>query len=212
MSSFIYVLLLPCVFSLNDITPMLPEHITQCHEERLARFPAGTEYHMADELVPGVWVGSVCASRNETFLREKQISLALSVANEWNVEGMNLYTGHEGTLYFHIAGLLDDPAREKEEQVLTLLQDAVVVIQYWREHEPWAAGSVLIYCNMGVSRSVTVALAYLMLDPGFARQYSRNKDPLYLAQQKRPVANPNWLYRQVLYKIHDVQHMSHEWL
>jgi len=191
---------------------MPPEQITQCHEERLARLPAGTEYHMADELVPGVWVGSVCASRDELFLRENQISLALSVADEWPVEGINVYTGHEGTLYWHLIGLLDDPTHENEAHVLALVQRAVVAIQDWRQHDPWAAASVLIYCNMGVSRSVTVALAYLMLDRGFYRQYMRNKDPLTLAQEKRPVANPNWLYRQVLYKIHDVQHMSYEWL
>lgn len=197
--------------------PMSPERLQQCHDERadwIARHFPHVPYNAADEIVPGLWVGSVCAARNASFLSEHGIGLALSVANEWNFDGQ-----YGSTRYVYVPGLQDSVDEDGNQVLSTFLNaarqirefkwgndmtDASVYATYLfmrdfeREHR-WSPrqfqmtfarpAAVLVYCNMGVSRSVAVAMAYLRLHSEF--------DPA-LVRKKRPVARPNALYMEVL--------------
>ncbi len=188
------------------VHPMSEEQVAICHAERWAR--VSTLYNSADEIVPGVWVGSVCAARSESFLRYSDVALIAGTADEWFYEGLS---PDNRTEYIAIPGLRDSPDEEDEGAVLLLFQHAVQRIQDWQaRHSPEERrGGILIYCNMGISRSVSVALAYLMMT---GQMPSVNTDPVPFIQAIRPSANPNWLYRQVLGKIYHAEHMSRQWL
>eukprot|EP00042_Codosiga_hollandica_P037269 m.291546 g.291546 ORF g.291546 m.291546 type:complete len:90 (-) comp55099_c0_seq3:50-319(-) len=66
------------------------------------------------------------------------------------------------------------------------ISDALDLCLPFIEEAVTARSAVLVHCNAGVSRSVTVVLAYLMRKQGFALD-----DALALVKDKRPCAQPN---------------------
>ena len=53
--------------------------------------------------------------------------------------------------------------------------------------------NVLVHCSAGVSRSVSIVVAYLMKEKGMS--YS---DSIHYVRKRRPIANPNYSFVQQL--------------
>jgi atypical dual specificity phosphatase len=176
-------------YEIKSIHPMLVDAcLKERHDHALAMGLDAGAYTMADLIIPRLWVGSVCAARSQAFLDEHKITHVISMANEWPLVSANKQTR---PLYEFIQGL-DDSTHENPEKVTATLVSAARHIQTILSNDP--AAHVLVFCNMGVSRSASAVAAYLILI-GQGEQYLQQ---LRLA---RPVAAPNALYRHILNQL-----------
>lgn len=104
------------------------------------------ESAVPDEIVPGLWLGSLDSVRNRHFLRRKGITHVLSIIeNECSFFP-------EMFKYKHIS------AKDCEQQDLT---------PFFEESNAWISegrhkGGVVVHCAMGVSRSASLVIAYVM--------------------------------------------------
>ncbi len=180
MNVLVFVLMGFALAVAYPITMLTPEEVVECHAERYRRLQPKQPYDMADEILPGLWLGSVCAARDPAFLEKHNISIALSMASEWAFEGE-----HHVTDFYHVPGLGDsiDEDFDDAKFAIGLGVRAVRLMRRWRPSQV-----VLVFCNMGVSRSASVVMAYLI----------KEGLNVSLVQEKRPVVQPNALYQKVL--------------
>lgn len=171
--------------------PNPPQFIQQCHDERAVHpLASGNIYNDADQINSFIWLGNVCASRNESFLRENNIGLALSVADEWSIDGY-WESGLFRINYMYVPGLRDSPY-EKLGNVVGSVAFALKIINEQKKRD----GNILIYCNMGISRSTTIVAAALLEEMCFDNFYG----VLEMLRERRPSIGdgPNSVYKEAL--------------
>jgi hypothetical protein len=169
-----------------EVVGGLYQNPQECHQLRYERardmrWPWPLDhYHMADEVATRIWVGSVCAAMDTDFLKERNISLVISMADEWRFTGTR-----EGITYMS-APDLHDSSSDDPSLLLQRLEEVYTRVTADSRH-------VLIYCNMGISRSATAAIYTIM-------RSERNtfESVLDSVQMKRPIISPNALYRSIL--------------
>ena len=130
-------------------------------EQRVETFvPAPAEYRHADEILPGLWLGSACAAADPIFLSERHIDLVLNAAKEHN-RALLPHTAQR-TLQYHKLQL-EDRWIYTDTQFLADLDTMVTILATWLADHPTNARAhgVLVHCNLGVSRSTSVVLRYL---------------------------------------------------
>ncbi|KAJ7666010.1 hypothetical protein DFH06DRAFT_1268219 [Mycena polygramma] len=123
-----------------------------------------------DEVIPGLWVGDLPSAKDTESLKANHIFSILS-AMRGRVTISETFIRHQI--------LLDDT---QEEDVLVHFIPAITFIQA----ELDKGRGVLVHCQAGMSRSVTIVAAYLM--------YTQNIDPqaaLDIIRQARPNIDPN---------------------
>lgn len=132
----------------------------------------------ADEVYPGIYVGDLSSSLNKYALKEQGIKNILSVLN-------GCMENYPDDFKYHIVHVNDD--------------DWVTMSNYFDECIEFINNSImkrekiLVHCNRGMSRSVTMVLAYLM------RIHNMSLDTaLNIVQSKRSIANPNGGFRNQL--------------
>ena len=124
-----------------------------------------------DEVVPGVWIGTADAARNEELLEDNRISTILNMASECSYQNpsRNIRVVRIG---------IDDGCMTSVgvfEKAADILRDAVN-----------AGDNVLVHCAAGVSRSCTAVISYLMLYKGWGLS-----ECLEEIREHRPCANPH---------------------
>lgn len=167
----------------------------KCHDIRLnANYWKDDEYDVyndADLIEDGLYLGNVCAAHNESWLKENNIKLVISVANEWKSDTC-LYTDPSiKSLSFK----LDDSNNEDESKARSILDETALII---REHlKDKMNGNVLVHCNMGISRSSAVVIRYLQLKylkKSYRFLFNRVK-------ARRRVIKPNNLFGRLLTEL-----------
>lgn len=136
-----------------------------------------------DEIVSGLFVGSHAASVNVEQLNALGITHLLCCASEIEADD-------DEFVRMKISAD-DDPI----ERIGNYFDQCRVFIDGARE-QSGGGGKVLVYCQMGISRSVTIATSYLMM--AFKMRWI---DALNLVQERRPVANPNAGFRAQLVQL-----------
>ncbi|VDC07927.1 unnamed protein product [Peniophora sp. CBMAI 1063] len=129
-----------------------------------------TEYAHMNEIVPGLWVGDLLSTKDLQALRDNNIHSILTAMR-------GRIAINETFLRQQI--LLDDT---EDADVLQHLIPAISFINAELEK----GRGVLVHCQAGMSRSATIAAAYLM--------YTRNIDvasAIEILQKARPQAQPN---------------------
>lgn len=149
---------------------------------RAKLWPGGTEYRFADEVAPGLWVGSVCAANNEEWLAIHRVTLVVNMADEWNC--VHHLTGI-ACVHFP---LFDVAWRDASIAEIRLNAAADRIETALR-----AGHNVLVHCNMGVSRSVATAILYLQTYENASYDSAMN-----LVRSVRPIAKPNALFVELL--------------
>ncbi|KAJ7468029.1 hypothetical protein FB451DRAFT_1369092 [Mycena latifolia] len=123
-----------------------------------------------DEIIPGLWVGDLPSATDTATLKANKIFSILSAMR-------GRVTINETFIRHQI--LLDDTA---EADILVHFMPAITFIQA----ELDKGRGVLVHCQAGMSRSVTIVAAYLM--------YTQNIDPaaaLDIIRKARPNVEPN---------------------
>ncbi|KAJ7185749.1 hypothetical protein C8R46DRAFT_982515 [Mycena filopes] len=127
-------------------------------------------YANMDEIIPGLWVGDIASATDTETLKANKIFSILSAMR-------GRVTINETFIRHQI--LLDDT---EEQDVLVHFIPAITFIQ----SELDKGRGVLVHCQAGMSRSVTLVAAYLM--------YTQNIDPqaaLDVIRNARPNVEPN---------------------
>ncbi|KAK0241705.1 hypothetical protein EDD85DRAFT_902245 [Armillaria nabsnona] len=123
-----------------------------------------------DEIIPGLWVGDLPSALNVELLKKNHIFSILSAMR-------GRITIHETFVRHQI--LLDDT---EEADIMIHFLPSITFIQA----ELDKGRSLLVHCQAGMSRSVTIVAAYLM--------YTRHLTPeaaLELIRKSRPNIDPN---------------------
>ncbi|XP_076358322.1 dual specificity protein phosphatase 3-like [Tachypleus tridentatus] len=120
----------------------------------------------ADEVYPGIFIGDERAARNKTYLKQFGITHVVNTA-----EGSGFGQVNTGRSYYHGTNIqylgmnvLDIP----QACISDHFEEAVNFIDCALKN----GGKVLVHCLMGVSRSSTITIAYLMMRKGMTAEES----------------------------------------
>jgi len=160
---------------------------------------ASDPYNDADAIVPRLYVGNVCAAHNASWLRAHRVTIVISVAREWpSLPLFNDEGDDSGSVtHFHYFDL-DDVVQQDETLAGDVLNEAATLIHRYRSTETdQRHDGILVHCNMGISRSASVVLAYLQ-----RYQWPRLGHDKILRRMRaaRPVVRPNNLFGRLLTK------------
>lgn len=193
--------------SKQEPTPWSSDAVRECQEERRtysSKWGASATYRPADEITPAIWLGNICAAMDQKFLDEHNIGLVVGMAREWPFEGIS----PSGVRYVHIP--LDDSSDEEHGAVMESLESAYRHIsEHIRAQESEHGDAalyrrVLVYCNMGISRSTTAVLYTVVKMTNDAFKFvSTDGASVYdiwwnMVRNARPIARPNSQYRDIL--------------
>lgn len=140
----------------------------------------------ADEIEPGLWQGNICSAVDPVFLAQQNVTVVISMAREW-VKLCVVERQRPETQSHCFA--MDDSVSLSRRETRRWIDQAAKVLSVSRQENH----TVLVVCNMGVSRSSAVVLRYLMERDG--RSYD---DALERLQTARFAAQPNALFESVL--------------
>jgi len=131
----------------------------------------------ADEVFPGIWIGSY-ASAHDNFFDEEDIDAVLNMAKECESK-----SARPGMRFVKI-GIED--GKVSPPGVFTKAADVIESVV--------PGGNILVHCAAGVSRSATAVLAYLN-----RYQDIPWREGLELIRESRPCVNPHpYLYRSLV--------------
>ena len=135
-------------------------------------------HNIADEIIPGLWLGNIDASQSGNFLIEKGIKSVFNCTK---------------TIPFHEAVKsryripVDDNLQQEEIRNMELWSfEAVYKLRL--EHKK---GPVLVHCHAGMQRSACIVAMYLIAINGL-----RVEEAIIFIKQRRPIAftpGPNFL-------------------
>jgi protein-tyrosine phosphatase len=147
-------------------------------------FPCRTVRHEIDRHIAripdsNVYVGALASAFFLPVLQARNITHIVNVSDE-------KYHQHDGHVeYLHIKHVPDTSSTNLSRHfghVVAFIKQATQ-----------SGSCVLVHCQAGISRSVTMVVAYLMADLGLSYE-----DALARVQQVRPQANPNQGFVQQL--------------
>ncbi|XP_064454696.1 uncharacterized protein LOC135365980 [Ornithodoros turicata] len=133
------------------------------------------------EVIPGLYVGSQDVAADKNLLVSRGITHVVNAATF-------IPNFHEPDLVykrFEVLDLPDSNLHPLFEPCCDFIDEALS-----------GGGGVLVHCNAGVSRSVSLVVAYLMLRKGM-----RFANALARVQEVRPVARPNDGFRAQLMEL-----------
>lgn len=129
---------------------------------------------MANEVIPGkLWVGNIAAAWAPGTMDQVEITHIVCVTQFGAAAAF-----YPDRYEYHVIAVQDTP----DQQLLPNLTAAADYIKRAIDN----GGTVLVHCNQGRSRSVTVTVAFLMRHCDMSLL-----DAMQLVRDKRPVACPN---------------------
>ena len=151
-------------------------------------------YRMADAILPGqLYLGNEAAAADSTFLKEHNIQAIVAMSMEHASPSQAAVA--LGVPYAHF-GLWDSALPRDNGGEATLV--AILHRAADHIHRLVEAGQVpvLVHCQVGMSRSTTGLVAYLL-------KFRKAEFPTYASaiahvQQARPIASPNVRFAHVL--------------
>ncbi|PAA78180.1 hypothetical protein BOX15_Mlig018731g1, partial [Macrostomum lignano] len=139
-----------------------------------------TMFKKMNEVITGLWLGGVYAALNDTELKAKGVKRIVTVC-DYNPLQYDKHRSEQFPLeefQQHYVKVLDDA----DEDLLSHFNDCFTFI---REGLETGVG-VLVHCQVGVSRSASVVIAYLMHTDGLSLQMACRK-----VSNARPIISPN---------------------
>ncbi|KAF7959381.1 hypothetical protein EAE96_001001 [Botrytis aclada] len=145
-----------------------------------------------DEILPNLWIGDILSTYNISNLQSKNISTIISI-NDQSLPRW-LRTRYLELGFSHADFRVQDDALE---DILHFMKDACEIIDKpLRQNQ-----GVLVHCGLGISRSGTVVLGYVMRERTLDRE-----EALAFVRQKRSRVQPNTGFWEQLGLRHDCHH------
>ncbi|XP_059048101.1 dual specificity protein phosphatase 3-like [Achroia grisella] len=140
-----------------------------------------------NEVYPGLYVGDADAARDKAFLRRMGINYVLNTAEGFRytqVDTNHLYYRDYPEIHYKGFPLMDLPSTDisKYFQIAANFIDEGIS----------RGGRVLVHCLMGVSRSATCAIAYLMIKRGMSLS-----EAMSLVRSRRYIHPNDGFFRQL---------------
>jgi dual specificity phosphatase 12 len=161
---------------------------TACHAALRDELPAWAraEYRALDEIVPGLLLGNECAA-------------AAAVAGDLRVTALlTMSMEHDfGTdVPYHLVTYRRLPLADNDNggRVAHVRASLDAAADFIHTHRRVPGGRVLVHCQMGISRSTSAIIAYLLKYGGVASY----NEALLLVRQRRYAAAPNDHFRAIL--------------
>ncbi|XP_046917144.2 dual specificity protein phosphatase 12 [Dermatophagoides farinae] len=129
------------------------------------------------KIISQLYLGNIHHAKDISLLQELQIKNVLSVTNSHETKGLPKF--HLYNIQNRHYEKCDNPT----EDLLTIFIDC---IQFINQAINVRHENILIHCHMGVSRSVTIVMAYLL-----SKWHLSIQDTLLFVRTKRPLCNPN---------------------
>jgi len=150
----------------------------------------------ASEIEPGLWVGSLAAAEDCKALLKKQITSVITVASRLHPQ-LAWPSLDAASIAFSRLDIEDHPQADLLGILPKALRAIDKVIKVQPQDESDRAG-VLVHCASGMSRSVSVCMAWLMLRRGATMQ-----EALQTIKGVRREAAPNPGFLQALKLLQD---------
>lgn len=151
-----------------------------------------TSVEVASQILERLFLGDYYDAANEKWLKEAHITHILNCTANVVNEVKHLYSETQGT-YKRI------PAYDHDKfDLLAFLMEATDFINKAIESEE--KSNVLVHCAMGISRSTTCVIAYLLRFHG--QRFKSVKDALEFVKEKRPGVRPNHGFMEQLELFH----------
>lgn len=147
------------------------------HKQNISRMPC-------NEIIPRLFLGDESIINNSEFIRSNNIKLVINCAREITTP---IGSPSISLKYFHY--ILDDNSDTDDSVLTEYILDAIEHIRTSLLKEE----GVLVHCRMGVSRSATFVIAYLMkygIDIKNPEPMNRNM-AFDLVKSKRSHISPN---------------------
>ncbi len=160
------------------------------HSELAAYLPSHyqSSYRVADEILPGMWLGNECAPSDTEFIRARGIRAVISMAKEQ--DWTHVLGRYEEPIAYYRYPLTDNANLGDDKLITDAFEHAAGLI---RMHVA-RGDSVLVHCQMGISRSMSAVLWY-MLDNDTTLTYAT---ALTHVRTKRPIVQPNVHFERLL--------------
>lgn len=151
------------------------------------------------KILPNLYIGTILSVGCVDILKHYGITHILTAAEELTIKKKVM---ESGVVYKKIS--LKDNC---EEQIHLRFKDAYEFIDSCIEH----GGKIIVHCFHGISRSVTLVIAYLMIKEAqqntdkFLEKYSKQslaQEKIDFVQSKREIAFPNYSFAQ---QLHDLE-------
>ena len=134
-------------------------------------------------IIDNIYLGNIDAARNITYLKEYNITTVVNCAEEFSSE-------YEDIKFIELK-LNDDPDPESEN----IFPRIEIGYKFIKSH---SKNNVLVHCALGVSRSATMVVFYLMKEKGW------DYDTCYqYIIERRPTIAPNEGYIYQLKQYYD---------
>ena len=136
----------------------------------------------ADEVYPGIYIGNLSSSMNIEEITKKGITHIMSVMN-----GSGKYWDSIKYSTYHVNDDSWIDLSQHFESAIGFIDNAI-----------FTGGKVLVHCREGVSRSVTMVLAYIIYKEKISPSVALKK-----IQDARSKANPNNGFMRLLQKYYE---------
>ncbi|GBP77842.1 Dual specificity phosphatase DUPD1 [Eumeta japonica] len=151
-----------------------------------------------NEVYPGLYIGDAVAAKDKAYLKSRAINYVLNTAEGkryTQVDTDHLY--YRDCPYIHYKGfsLMDLPSTD--------ISKYFYIAANFIDEGISSGGRVLVHCFMGVSRSATCALAYLMIKRGMSL-----KEALSTVRARRDI-HPNDGFLRQLQELDRELRVSH---
>ncbi|CAE8649621.1 unnamed protein product, partial [Polarella glacialis] len=146
----------------------------------------------AGEIVPGLWVGGLSAAENEDELIRRCISSVVTVGTRLQPQ-VSWTSVKSQSIANKRYDIEDHPHADLLQIIPSAIRAIDKVMKGRSKKESDARTGVLVHCASGMSRSVAVCIAWLML-----RCKMSLDDAHEMVKAGRPVARPNFGFMQSL--------------
>lgn len=123
------------------------------------------------EIIPGLYLGGEEVAKNNKLLKKNNVSTILNIT-------IHIPFYHETEFEYHRVPIIDDPSvdiKQYFDETFKIIDETI------RNNK-----QILIHCQAGISRSVTIVIAYIM------KKYNIKMNEAYkIVHKSRPCISPN---------------------
>ena len=135
-----------------------------------------------DKIIPRLYLGDDIVAQDLAKLNEKKITHILNIT-------MNIPNKFEPQIKYKKLIIFDTESQN--------IRQYFEAFEFLTESLSDESNSVLVHCNMGISRSSSFVIAYLM----HKKMFKKYKDALSYVRKRRPIVAPNKGFERQLIKL-----------